>query len=260
MSLKIMTAEEAASFISNGNVIGFGGFTAAGAPKAIPTAIAGKAKEEHGNGKEFKIGVVTGASTGDSLDGELARAEAVAWRTPYQSCPDMRKGINSGKTKFFDQHLSVVAQNIRYGFLGKIDYAVLEAADVTSEGEIVLTSSVGIAPTIARVADKILIELNHKHPKAIKGIHDIYEPADPPHRREIPVYKPSDKIGEPVIKVDPAKIIGVVETDRPDEVGAFKEVNDTTKQIGLHVADFLAGEIKKGTVPPEFLPIQSRCG
>ena len=58
-------------------------------------------------------------------------------------------------------------------------------------------------------------------------------------------------------KIDPSKIIGVVETDRPDEVSAFKEVDETTKQIGLHVADFLACEIKNNRIPKEFLPIQS---
>ena len=35
-----MTAEEAASYINNGDVVGFGGFTPAGCPKVVPTAIA----------------------------------------------------------------------------------------------------------------------------------------------------------------------------------------------------------------------------
>ena len=67
MREKLISAEEAASFISNGDLVGFSGFTPAGAPKVVPGAIAAKAREEHANGREFKIGVVTGASTGDSL-------------------------------------------------------------------------------------------------------------------------------------------------------------------------------------------------
>lgn len=260
MSLKVISAEEAASFINNGDVIGCSGFTPAGAVKDIPTAIAARAREEHKHGREFKIGVITGASTGDSLDGELARAEAIAWRTPYQSSPDLRKLINAGKAEFFDSHLSVVAQNLRYGFLGKVDFAIIEACDVTSNGEIVLTTGVGISPSICKVADKILIELNKYHPKALRGIHDIYVPKDPPNRREIPLYSAKDRIGTEVIKVDPSKIIGVVETEREDEVGAFKDADTTTKQIGENVADFIACEIKNNRIPKEFLPIQSGVG
>lgn len=37
------------------------------------------------------------------------------------------------------------------------------------------------------------------------GLHDVYEPLDPPYRREIPIYKPSDRIGLPYVQVDPKK-------------------------------------------------------
>ena len=49
--------------------------------------------------------------------------------------------------------------------VGKIDVAIVEAADVTEDGEIVPTSGVGILPTICRLADKIIVELNDKHPR-----------------------------------------------------------------------------------------------
>ena len=134
-----LTAQEAAQLIQNGETIGFSGFTPAGAAKAVPRAIAARAKEEHAAGRPFRIGVITGASTGDSLDGALAEAEAVAWRTPYQSNPTLRKAINAGKTQFFDMHLSLLQQWVRYGFLGKVHAAVVEAAEVTADGEITLT-------------------------------------------------------------------------------------------------------------------------
>ncbi|MFA8342259.1 MAG: acetyl-CoA hydrolase/transferase family protein [Rhodothermaceae bacterium] len=260
MALNFISAEEAAGHIKNGMTIGFSGFTPAGAAKAIPTAIGEFAVKEHEDGREFKVGVITGASTGDSLDGALARAEAILFRTPYQSNPDLRKLINSGKTHFFDAHLSLVAQNIRYGFFGKIDFAIVEACDITEQGEIVLTSSVGISPTVLRKADKILIELNKKHPAALKGMHDIYEPADPPHRREIPIFSPSDRAGSEIVKIDPSKIVGIVETDLPDEVGGFSDSNEVTMKIGQNVAEFLANEIKAGRIPKDFLPIQSGVG
>ena len=151
-------------------------------------------------------------------------------------------------------------QAIRYGFLGPVHWAVVEASDVTAGGGIVLTSAVGAAPTFCSQTDKILVELNRYHPADLLGIHDIYEPADPPYRREVPVYSPSDRIGSPVITVDPSKIIGVVETDLPDEAGGFDEATAQTEKIGMQVADFLAAEISAGRIPKQFLPIQSGVG
>src|SRR5665647_447980 len=126
MSLKFISAEEAASFVHHNNRVGFSGFTPAGAPKIIPKAIAQKAIKEHEAGRQFKIGMFTGASTGDSLDGELSRANAILFRTPYQSNTDMRNSMNSGGIPYFDMHLSVLAQEMRYGFFGKLDVAIIE--------------------------------------------------------------------------------------------------------------------------------------
>ena len=246
--------------IDHGQTVGFSGFTPAGAPKAIPLAIAARATVEHEAGREFQIGVLTGASTGKSLDGALAKADAISFRTPYQSSPELRKRINAGETRYFDMHLSMLPQAVRYGFLGPVHWAVVEASDITAGGGIVLTSSVGAAPTFCQKADKIVIELNRKHPPTLLGFHDIYEPASPPARREIPIYAPSDRIGSPLIKVDPAKIVGVVETDLDDETGGFDAADPTTDTIGNFVAEFLANEIKTGRIPKSFLPIQSGVG
>ena len=260
MSLKFITAEEAATYVKHDDNVGFSGFTPAGCPKVIPEAIARRAEQEHKEGRPFKIGMFTGASPGDHLDGALARAEAVKFRTPYQSNKDMRTLLNAHGAEYFDMHLSELAQSLRYGFLGRVDVAIVEAVDVTEDGEIVPAEGVGILPTICRMADKILIELNRFHPKELRGIHDIYEPADPPMRREIPVYKPSDRIGQPFVKVDPKKIIGVVETNREPDGSKFAPLDDVTLAIGRNVSDFLVGEMKAGRLPKSFLPLQSGVG
>ncbi len=260
MALKFMTAQEAAEFVNNGDIVGMGGFTPAGAPKDVPTAIAHKAEKLHAEGKPFKIGMYTGASTGDSCDGMLARAQAVEFRTPYQSTKDMRAELNKQNIHYFDLHLSELAQNIRYGFLPKPDVAIVEACIVTEDGEIVPTAGVGNMTTFCHLADKIIVELNEAMPACMRGLHDIYEPADPPYRKEIPIYKPSDRIGSDCIKVDPKKIVAVVKTNRPNEVGKFTELDETTKRIGDNVAAFLEGEMKAGRIPKSFLPIQSGVG
>jgi succinate CoA transferase len=260
MAYKKMSAEEAASLINNDDVIGFSGFTAAGCPKAITLALAKKAEEEHAKGKPFKVGMFTGASTGDSIDGVLARAHAIKFRSPYQSNKDLREALNTHDAHYFDLHLSELQQYLRYGFLPAPRIAILEASGITDDGKVYLTSAVGIAPTVARLAEVVFIELNHYHPAALAGIHDIYEPADPPLRREIPVYSPEDRIGTPYIQIDPAKIAGVVETNLPNEVGAFTPSDEVTNQIGRNVADFLSAEIKAGRIPEAFLPVQSGVG
>jgi acyl-CoA hydrolase len=246
-----LTPAEAAALIQNVQTVAFSGFTAAGAPKAVPRAIAERAKKLHDSGAPFRIGVMTGASTGKSLDGALAQADAVLFRTPYQSDPDLRKSINEGKTAFFDMHLSMMPQAVRYGFLGPVNWAVIEACDISDSGEITLTSAVGAAPTFCRVADKIVIELNKFHPASLRGFHDIYEPEDPPYRNPLPIFRVCDHIGSPVIKVNPAKIIGIVENDAPDETGGFGEISPTTAKIGENVANFLATELRRSRCTPK---------
>ena len=260
MSFAQLDPAEAAKVVNNGMTVGFSGFTPAGVPKVIPGAIAARAEAEHKEGRPFKIGVVTGASTGDSLDGVLARADAMKFRTPYQSNPDLRKAMNSGKVDYFDLHLSELQQILRSGALGPVDVAIIEAADINDKGEILLTSGVGSIPTTARMAKKILIELNDAHSKELLGIHDIYEPADPPHRKVIPIESVRDRIGVPLLQVDPKKIVGVVKNHKKDEVKGFSELNETTRQIGANVTEFLLSELKGGRLPKEFLPIQSGVG
>lgn len=260
MGLNFMTAEEAAAFVKHDDNVGISGFTPAGSPKAVTVAIAERAKELHAAGKPFKIGIFTGASTGDSVDGALARAEAIKFRTPYQSNNDLKALLNKGNTDYFDMHLSHIAQELRWGFLGKVNVAIIEACDVNEYGEIVPTTGVGIVPTLARLAEKIIVELNHKHPRALRGMHDLYEPKDPPYRRELPIYSVSDRCGSEVLRVDPKKIVAVVETNKPDEVGGFAPVDEITAKIGDNVANFLASQIANGSIPREFLPIQSGVG
>lgn len=257
---KFVTADEAAVYVNNGDAVGFSGFTPAGCPKEVPTAIARKAEKLHAEGQEFKIGIYTGASTGDSLDGAMARANAVLFRTPYQSNRDLRDALNNDHAPYFDMHLSSLAPHLRFGFMPKPRIAVIEVCDLTEDGELVLTSAVGISPTICGLADHIIVEWNKKVPAALRGFHDIFEPLDPPYRKPLTLMTPSDRMGSNVIKVDPEKIICVVETYRDDEVGGFTPSDEVTDKIGLNVANFLAAELKAGKIPAEFLPIQSGVG
>jgi succinate CoA transferase len=259
MSLNYVSAQEAAALVKNNDNVGFSGFTHAGCPKVVPVEIAKRAEEEHAKGNPFKIGVFTGASTGDAIDGALSRAKAIKFRTPYQTNKDLRNAINSGEVAYYDLHLSQLAQEIRYGFLGNVDVAIVEACEVTENGQIVPTTGVGILPTICRMAKIVIVELNKSVPQKLRGLHDMYELMDPPKRREIPIYEVQNRIGLEYVKVNPNKIY-VVETEKDGDGSPFAPVDEITAKLGENVADFFVEEIKAGRIPRTFLPVQSGVG
>jgi succinate CoA transferase len=260
MSIPFITAEEAALYIKNGDNVAMSGFTASGTPKVVTVALAKRAMELHEKGEEFKINLFTGASTNDHVDGELSRANAIALRTPYQGHKDSRNGINNGNINYFDGHLSHLAQDLRYGFYGDIDVAVIEATEMSPNGEVILGAGLGMTPTIAQLAKKVIIEYSSYYHNSFRGFHDNYIPLDPPHRREIPIYKPSDRIGSSVLKIDPSKIIGVVPSNASESIKPFTQPDELTQKIGDNICNFLASEIRRGLIPKDFLPIQSGVG
>jgi propionyl-CoA:succinyl-CoA transferase len=258
--LPVLTAQDAAAMIKDGQTVSFSAFTPAGSAKATPRAIAERAKTEHAAGRPYQIRVLTGAAGGESLDGALASANAISFRAPWQSDKTLRALINSRQVPYLDMHLSTVQQAIRYGFLGPVNWAVIEACDVTAGGGIVLTASVGASNTFANQAEKVLIELNRRHPPTMLGLHDLFEPQDPPNRREINVYRVSDRIGSPILMVPPEKIAGIVETNLADEVCPMESGDSKGAAIGRHVAEFFCADMRAGRIPKRFLPLQSGIG
>ncbi len=255
-----LTPEEAAALIPHGATIGFSGFTPAGAAKAVPLALAKRATEMHARGEEMRVRILTGASTGSGLDEALAEANAVAWRAPYQSSKTLRRRINNQEAQFVDMHLSHVPQMVEFGFFGKLDYAVVEAIDVTRDGRVYLSTSVGASPTYLRHADKVIIELNAHHSKRLWEMHDISILPTPPHRSPIPIHHPLSRFGTPFAVVDPEKIIGIVETNQEDGVAGFDEPDEVSQKIAGHVVRFLMDEMRAGRIPPDFLPLQAGVG
>ncbi|HEX8962329.1 MAG TPA: acetyl-CoA hydrolase/transferase family protein [Rhodocyclaceae bacterium] len=258
---RIMSADQAAALIPSGVNVGMSGFTGAGYPKAVPSALAKRIMDANLYGKRFKIGVWTGASTAPDLDGALAMVDGIEMRLPYQSDPTCRKRINAGEMEYLDIHLSHVAQFVWSGFLGKLDVAVVEAAAILEDGRLVPSSSVGNNKTWLDQADKVIVEVNSWQSENLDGMHDIYYGTQlPPHRKPIPLTHAADRIGEPYLRCDPAKIIAVVETHAPDRNSAFTAPDETSRLIAGHILDFLCHEVKAGRLPPDLLPLQSGVG
>lgn len=166
---KIMSAEEAAASIRSGDQVGMSGFTGSGYPKAVPMQLAHRIAEATFRGQKFQVSVFTGASTGPELDGALAMAGGIHLRLPYQSDPETRKRINAGEMEYMDIHLSHVAQFVEYGFLGKMDVALIEVTAILEDGRIVPSSSIGNNKTWIDCADRIILEVNSWQPMALEG-------------------------------------------------------------------------------------------
>ncbi|WP_336693332.1 acetyl-CoA hydrolase/transferase family protein [Delftia acidovorans] len=258
---RTMTAEQAAALIPHGVNVGMSGFTGAGYPKALPQAIAQHARSEHAAGRPYKINVWTGASTAAEMDGALAEAGALGQRLPFNTDPTCRARINAGEIDFIDMHLSHVAQHAWFGFLGPMSVAVVEVLGVTEDGRLIPSTAVGNNKTWLEIADKVILEVNTKPPIQMEGMHDIYYgTAIPPRRVPIALTHADDRIGEPYLRVDPAKVVAVVETHKGDRDNVFAQPDANSNRIAASIIDFLAHEMKMGRLPKEMLPIQSGVG
>lgn len=257
---KVMSAEEAAQFVNNGDKVGISGFTGAGYPKALPTAIANRAKEAHARGEAYMIDLFTGASTAPDCDGVLAEADAIRFRTPYQSDPILRNKINDGTTYYMDYHLSESGMYVEQGFFGQMNVAIVEAVRITPEGHIVPSSSVGNSVEYLDAAEKIIIEVNSWQSENLEGMHDIWRNNKLPNRIPVPITDAGDRIGTTYIDIDVNKVVAVVETDLPDRNAPFKPLDDQSKQIAGHFLDFLEGEVAAGRLTYDGYVMQSGVG
>jgi acetyl-CoA hydrolase len=255
-----LTADEAAELFEDGMTVGFAGFTPAGAAKAVPRAIAERAKRLHAAGEQFGLRVLSGASSGPAVDDALAEAEAITYRAPFQSSEPLRKLINQQKVEFVDLHLSNLPQMLDFGFLPELDFAVVEATDLARDGRVFLSTSVGASPTFLRHAKRVIVEINRRHLPRVSEMHDIVRVPPPPHRHPIPLEHPMARIGTPFASVDPECIVGFVITDEPDGIGPFAPGNEALVKIGHHISDFIAAELAAGRIPHEFLPLQAGVG
>jgi succinyl-CoA:acetate CoA-transferase len=62
--------------------------------------------------------------------------------------------------QYIDMHLSHVAQLVWFGFLGKLDVAVVEVTGILPDGRLIPSSSVGNNKTWLDQADKVILEVN----------------------------------------------------------------------------------------------------
>ena len=256
----LRSAEEAAELIPHGATLGIGGFTPPGPPVAVPRALAERATRLHEDGVPFQVRIISGAEAGPSVDHDLAAADAISFRTPYQAEKVMRKAINEGKVEYLDIHLSHLSQQIASGIFGPIHFAIIEASDITEDGRVFFTSAIGNGPTLLHQAEKVIVELNRHHPRRVGEFSDILMIPLPSHREPIPIRRPLDRVGQNYATVDPGKIVAVVETNEANCCPPLRSPDTTSQKIAEHLVRFLLDERAAGRLPRELPPLQSGVG
>ncbi|MCY1197931.1 Succinyl-CoA:coenzyme A transferase [compost metagenome] len=252
---KVMSAAEAAALIEDGMTVGMSGFTRAGEAKAVPQALAERAREQ-----PLQISLMTGASLGNDLDKQLTEAGVLARRMPFQVDSTLRKAINEGSVMFIDQHLSETVEQLRNHQLKLPDIAVIEAVAITEQGHIVPTTSVGNSASFAIFAKRVIVEINLAHNPNLEGLHDIYIPTYRPTRTPIPLTRVDDRIGTTAIPIDPAKIAAIVITDQPDSLSTVLPPDHETQAIADHLIDFFKREVETGRMSNSLAPLQAGIG
>ncbi|THF47875.1 succinate CoA transferase [Flavobacterium supellecticarium] len=252
---KVISAHQAAAFFKDKMVVGSSGFTKAGDSKAVLPAFALRAEHE-----DIGITLITGASLGHTTDADLARTNALYKRMPFQVDPVMRGKINNGEILFIDQHLSETAELLENKHLAQLDFAIIEATYIDTNGHIIPTTSVGNSATFAHLANKIIIEINTSIPFEFKGIHDIFIPTHYPNRDVINITASDDRIGSDVIRIDPDKVVGIVFTEIPDSPAQTTAPDAKTTAIANHLLAFFEKEIQSGRLTKSLMPLQAGIG
>ncbi|NRF90123.1 acetyl-CoA hydrolase/transferase family protein [Paenibacillus frigoriresistens] len=252
---KVVSAQEAASWIKSGMTLGLSGFTRAGDAKAVPMALVERAKYE-----KMKVNVYTGASLGSDIDRMFAEVGLLNKRLPFQADPTMRKKINQGEFYFIDQHLSKTSEMVRAQVLEPIDFAIVEAIAITGDNMIIPSTSVGNSMVFAQYAKSIIVEINMAQPRLLEGLHDLYEPGKQGERSPIPITKPDDRIGSIGIPVDMGKVRGIVFTNQKDSPSTITPPDKETETIAQHLIAFLRQEVQEGRLTNRLAPLQSGIG
>lgn len=234
-TLSATDAAESVPFEATLLVSGFGGV---GYPKRVPEAIA--------DGADRELTVVSGGGIGTEIDDRLVESGDMVRRYPFQTQPAVREAINEGRVAFHDRHISRMADEIRFrgihkGVSGKC-VAIIEAVAV-GDGWLIPSTSIGHTPAYVEVADQVIVEVNRAQPVDLANVHDVHQRAPPPNREPIPLADPIGRTDGPAVPFERDKLVGVVETERPDDPYEFRDPSVVDRQIASNLREFLAEEL-----------------
>ncbi len=243
----LSTAGQAASSIQDGMTVAMSGWAMAGYPKAVVESLI----ERKQNGESLAIKLVTGANV-PWLDDKLGAENMISRRTPMIASRTLAAQANNGDMQYVEQQMCRMPRLLKAGGFGKIDLAVVEALGFDEEGNLIPTSSIGMTHYLLNSADQIIVEINTSQPEILENLHDIHIPQAPPNTLPIPLIRVNQRIGKSGIPIDESRLLHIVETSIPEQMGAQPRGTELTKKIADHLFNFLEIEISRtgGTLPP----------
>lgn len=234
--IKTESAEEAAEKIPDDATLGVSSL--GGGPKEVPKHLVSEKEEE-------SLTLLGTADTGIVADHSLI--EEVDMRYPFAVWPPVKKAVNEGRMRFVDTHLSEVATEVRQGYYGDVDAAVIETIAV-GDGWFVPSTVVGATPAYVEEADRLVLEVNRKQPLGLRDLHDVFETCV---TETVPLESPGERIGGPRIEFDTDKPVSVVETSQEPPAYPFDEPTDDEDRIVERLAKFVQKEVETNRVVNE---------
>ena len=104
----------------------------------MPKALAEHVEKNNLSGK-LRFNVFCGASSGMEMETHWCRLGMIKTRSCAINGKEIAKAVNTGEIDFYDQHVSMFPQQLRYGYYtldkpgGKLDVAIIEASAITPE-------------------------------------------------------------------------------------------------------------------------------
>ena len=250
---KIMTAEEAALLFRDGMLVATSGNPLMGYPKATFLALSERIKKEGG----IRIDLFCAGPLGPEVEDFLAEAGGLRTRIGAIGGEKLRAAINRGDVRFVEGKGGQFPLQVKRGWFGQIDLAVVEAIGITPEGGIIPSTAVYDSPEWLDAASAVIVEINLNRPLALEGLHDVYRRGDGP----IPIVgNPLNRVGVPYFTVDPKKIKGIVLSELPDRPSGEGKPDRNGDAIGGHLVDFFHKEVAAGRLGESLPPIELGVG
>jgi succinyl-CoA:acetate CoA-transferase len=250
---KIMTADEAALLFRDGMLVATSGNPLMGYPKATFLALSERIKKQGG----IRIDLLCAGPLGSEVEDILVDAGGIRKRIGAIGGEKLRAAINRGEVKFIEGKGGQLPLQVKRGWYGPVDLAVVEAIGLTREGNIIPSTAVYDSPEWIDAASQVIVEINLNRPLGLEGLHDVYQRGEDP----IPIVgNPLKRIGVPYFSVNPEKIKGIVVSDRGDHPSDEGKLDRMGDPIGQHLVDFFRREITAGRLSEPLPPIELGVG
>jgi succinyl-CoA:acetate CoA-transferase len=249
---KVVTADQAALLFRDGMLVATSGSTM-GYPKATFKALSERIGREGG----LKIDLLCAGPLSSEVEDALADVGGIRTRIGAIGGENLRAAINRGEVRFIEGKGGQLPLQVKRGWFGPVDMAVVEAIGLTPDGNIVPSTAVYDSLEWLDAASRIIVEINLNRPLALEGLHDVYRRGSEP----IPIGgDPLKRIGVPYFPVDPQKIIGIVLSDRGEKPSKEAKPDALGDLIGQHLIDFFRREIAAGRLSEPLPPIEMGMG